>query len=416
MNKNTLVQFGRILLSFLFVFGAVSKLVSMPFFDGMVAELLLGKDYFDNPSGMQWVQWLTRILVAAELVLGIALLQGKWFKKLVLPATLGMLVLFTIHLFYEGFRQENGFVEGNCGCFGDVLPMTNLESIIKNVIGMLAGIFIWIKYQKEDTFASWVAPAFLGLITLFTLSFGIKSYETVAPTVAEELSLAPTAPTELMEQQTDSVQTDVTETFEALTDDATKESTTNTSPPPAPVIEQQETTAQEPIEVVEEQAEVVPVARRTTGEYTLGLIETFAPESKLQNLSSTTKLICMFSMTCSHCQEVYRDLVAMKASGKLPNLYLLNYGTEYEQNYFFKQGGDVKSPHTRVAEYPDFKRLLEGKTYPRLLYIKEGKVTKEWDVDTYERAVFMQYFGIDKLEEPKEESGGLQLQDGASPW
>jgi len=49
MNKNTLAQIGRILLSFLFVFGAVSKLVSMPFFDGMVAELLLGKDYFEIP-------------------------------------------------------------------------------------------------------------------------------------------------------------------------------------------------------------------------------------------------------------------------------------------------------------------------------------------------------------------------------
>ena len=66
----------------------------MPFFDGMVAELLLGKDYFDNPVGMIWVQWLTRILVAAELVLGLALLQNKWFKKIVLPATLGMLLLY----------------------------------------------------------------------------------------------------------------------------------------------------------------------------------------------------------------------------------------------------------------------------------------------------------------------------------
>jgi hypothetical protein len=165
MKINRLVQFGRILLSFLFVFGAVSKLVSMPFFDGMVAELLLGKNYFDNPSGMTWVQWLTRALVAIELVLGLALLQGKWFIKIVLPATMGMLILFTIHLFYEGFSQVNGFTEGNCGCFGDVLPMTNLESIIKNALGMLAGIFVWIKYRKEDLFAGWVAPSILGLIT-----------------------------------------------------------------------------------------------------------------------------------------------------------------------------------------------------------------------------------------------------------
>ena len=84
MNKELLLKIGRLILSFLFIFGAVSKLISMPFFDGMVAELLLGENYFDNANGMLWVQWLTRILVAAELVLGFALLQNKWFKNLTL--------------------------------------------------------------------------------------------------------------------------------------------------------------------------------------------------------------------------------------------------------------------------------------------------------------------------------------------
>ena len=413
MKSNTLVQFGRILLSFLFVFGAVSKLVSMPFFDGMVAELLLGKDYFDNPSGMVWVQWLTRILVAIELVLGLALLQGKWFKKLVLPATMVMLVLFTIHLFYEGFRQVNGFTEGNCGCFGDVLPMTNLESIIKNVIGMLAGVFVWIKYKKEDLFAGWVAPAFLGLITLFTLSFGIKSYETVTPAVVGEIGLTET-PQEIVLVDTQTVASDES-TIEQTDAENKKE---NIPPPPPPVTEKEPKKAP----VIDEgpgdlQDEVVPVVKSTPSDKTLQLLYTYAPAIESQNLAYGSKLVCLFSMTCSHCQEVYRDLVAMKASGKLPNLYLINYGTEYEQNYFFKQGSDVKSPHTRTEEFPDFKRMLEGKTYPRILYVKDGKIVKEWDVDTYETTGFMKYFGIEKLEE-KKESGGLQLelQDGASPW
>jgi hypothetical protein len=122
-------------------------------------------------------------------------------------------------------------------------------------------------------------------------------------------------------------------------------------------------------------------------------------------------------MTCSHCQEVYADLVAMKASGKLPNIYLINYGTEYEQNYFFTQAGNVKSPHTRTEEFPDFKRMLEGKTYPRILYVKDGEILKEWDVDTYEKAGFMKYYGIEKLEEKKSDGGlQLELKDGASPW
>jgi protein-disulfide isomerase len=375
----------------------------MPFFDGMVAELLLGENYYDHPSGMLWIQWFTRILVAAELVLGIAILQNKWFKSLVLPATMGMLVLFTIHLFYEGFRQVNGFTEGNCGCFGDILPMTNLESIIKNVIGMAIGVFIWFKYNKDNVFASWVAPTFLGLITLFTLSFGVKSYEAkaVAP-VTEQLGLTETLVIDsIIPLEQDPVK---------MEQDAVKE---NSTPP--------STTEEEPkkAEAKDEglQEEVPAVKQITPSDKTLQLLYTYAPAIESQNLTYGSKIVCLFSMTCSHCQEVYADLVAMKASGKLPNIYLVNYGTEYEQNYFFAQAGNVKSPHTLTEEFPDFKRMLEGKTYPRILYVKDGEILKEWDVDTYEKVGFMKYYGIEKLEE-KKSGGGLQLElkDGASPW
>ena len=403
MNKQLLLKIGRLILSFLFVFGAVSKLVSMPFFDGMVAELLLGENYYDHPSGMLWIQWFTRILVAAELVLGIAILQNKWFKSLVLPATMGMLVLFTIHLFYEGFRQVNGFTEGNCGCFGDILPMTNLESIIKNVIGMAIGVFIWFKYNKDNVFASWVAPTFLGLITLFTLSFGVKSYEAkaVAP-VTEQLGLTETLVIDsIIPLEQDPVK---------MEQDAVKE---NSTPPSKTEEEPKKAEAKD--EGLQE--EVPAVKQITPSDKTLQLLYTYAPAIESQNLAYGSKIVCLFSMTCSHCQEVYADLVAMKASGKLPNIYLVNYGTEYEQNYFFAQAGNVKSPHTLTEEFPDFKRMLEGKTYPRILYVKDGEILKEWDVDTYEKVGFMKYYGIEKLEE-KKSGGGLQLElkDGASPW
>jgi len=380
----------------------VSKLVSMPFFDGMVAELLLGENYYDHPSGMLWIQWFTRILVAAELVLGIAILQNKWFKSLVLPATLGMLVIFTIHLFYEGFKQVNGFTEGNCGCFGDILPMTNLESIIKNVIGMAIGVFIWFKYNKDNVFASWVAPTFLGLITLFTLSFGVKSYEAklVAP-VTEELGLTET----LVIDSIIPIEQDLVK----MEQNAVKEKST-----PPSITEEKTNKAQATDEGLQE--EVPTVKQITPSDKTLQLLYTYAPAIESQNLAYESKMVCLFSMTCSHCQEVYRDLTAMKTSGKLPNVYLVNYGTEYEQNYFFSQAGNVKSPHTRTEEFSDFKRMLDGKTYPRMLYVKDGKIVKEWDVDTYDKAGFMKYFDITELKE--QESGGLQLKlkEGDSPW
>ncbi|MBT8327721.1 MAG: DoxX family protein [Bacteroidia bacterium] len=400
MNKHVLLKIGRILLSFLFVFGAISKLISMPFFDGMVAELFLGENYFDNPKGMFWTQLLGRILVAAELVIGIALLQNKWFKKVVLPTTILTLILFTIHLFYEGFKQPNGFTEGNCGCFGDVLPMTNLESIIKNIIGLIIGAFLWIKFEKSNKFATWVSPTLIGLVTMFTLSFGIKSYD------------------DKIDEGTPSIPLLYDSTDSAFKDSASSEinsrdtiSTDVTTQPEDVKEVPQEPATNEP----EENATPKAPKEKTKSELTIELLNTYAPRTKDQNLDLGTKLVCLFSMTCSHCQEVYKDICQMNSRGGMPTTYLINYGTDYEQNYFFNQAGNCKHPHSLITEYTDFKRMLEGNTYPRIILFKDGSIAKEWNVDTYEKAGFMTYFGIEEVKEEKEE-GGLQLQGGGSPW
>ena len=213
-----IIQISRIILSFLFVFGAISKLISMPFFDGMVAELILGQDYFNQPKSMVLVQWLTRILVAIELWIGIALLQNKGFKKVTLPLTIVILLLFTAHLFYDSFMKENGFVEGNCGCFGDVLPMTNLESIIKNVIGLAVAIYTWIKYNNQE-FKSWTASVFVGLVTLFTLSFGVKSYQNITEVSNSTILLEDTILTDTIETNFNELQEDSTITEKAVNDE-----------------------------------------------------------------------------------------------------------------------------------------------------------------------------------------------------
>jgi hypothetical protein len=257
-------------------------------------------------------------------------------------------------------------------------------------------IYVLLTFKKEDVFKSWVSPTLLGVITLFTLSFGIKSYEAVAPSVLDELGTIPAI--ELM--QADSIAQAAiaeSETIIAETEIDVTEKIIN-----KPSVDSVKT------------SKVVSV--KTPSDLTLELLYKYAPSIKSQNLASGIKMVCLFSMTCSHCQEVYRDLSAMKSSGKLPKLFLVNYGAEYEQNYFFSQAGDSKDAHTRTEDFTHFKRMLEGKTYPRILVIKNGKIEKEWDVDTYEKSYVMRYFGIEKLEEKK--SGGLQLelQSGGSPW
>ena len=401
-----IIQISRILLSFLFVFGAISKLISMPFFDGMVAELILGPDYFNQPKSMLLVQWLTRILVALELWIGIALLQNKGFKKITLPLTLITLLLFTIHLIYESLKKENGFIEGNCGCFGDVLPMTNLESIIKNTIGIVLTIYVWVMY-KGQSFQAWVPSLFVGLVTLFTLSFGVKSYQNSTETLYSETSNTPRLDTtkQIKKMFNNQGNTDI-------------DSTSN------PIIEEKISIVETEIKPTTKDIETKTSPRNNTSNSiqeiplsTLELLDYYVPDLKNHLQKNDTMLICLFSMTCSHCQEVYRDISSMKSSKKLPLIYLVNYGSEYEQNYFFTQAGSKEDPHYRIDDFTLFKRLLEGKTYPRILYVSQGAIIKEWDVDSYQKENFMNHFDIRKIEKEEKKNGlQLDLNQGTSPW
>jgi hypothetical protein len=400
------VQTSRIILSFLFVFGAISKLISMPFFDGMVAELILGADYFNQPKGMLIVQWLTRILVALELWIGIVLLQNKGFKRITLPLTLITLLLFTIHLFYESLKKENGFIEGNCGCFGDVLPMNNLESIIKNGIGIILAIYVWLKY-KGQSFQSWMSSLFVGLVTLFTLSFGVKSYQN-----SPEIQNSETSNTPLLDTTNQSItmfnnqeNIDIDSTSDQILEEET------------PIAKSETKTTSKVMVTTTTSENNTSISIQEKPQSTLGLLNYYVPDLKNHLQKNDTTLVCLFSMTCSHCQEVYRDLSSMRSSKKLPPIYLVNYGSEYEQNYFFIQAGNKDDPHYRIDGFTIFKRLLEGKTYPRILCVSQGKIIKEWDVDSYQKENFMNHFGIRKIKKEEQKKGlQLDLNQGNSPW
>jgi hypothetical protein len=400
------VQTSRIILSFLFVFGAISKLISMPFFDGMVAELILGADYFNQPKGMLIVQWLTRILVALELWIGIVLLQNKGFKRITLPLTLITLLLFTIHLFYESLKKENGFIEGNCGCFGDVLPMNNLESIIKNGIGIILAIYVWLKY-KGQSFQSWMSSLFVGLVTLFTLSFGVKSYQN-----SPEIQNSETSNTPLLDTTNQSItmfnnqeNIDIDSTSDQILEEET------------PIAKSETKTTSKVMVTTTTSENNTSISIQEKPQSTLGLLNYYVPDLKNHLQKNDTTLVCLFSMTCSHCQEVYRDLSSMRSSKKLPPIYLVNYGSEYEQNYFFIQAGNKDDPHYRIDDFTIFKRLLEGKTYPRILCVSQGKIIKEWDVDSYQKENFMNHFGIRKIKKEEQKKGlQLDLNQGNSPW
>ena len=373
-----LVKTARILIAILFVFSGISKLISLSFFDGLVAELLLGPEYYNSPTELIWVQIFTRVLISIELTLGVAILQNWKVKSLILPAIQLMLVVFTIHLFYEGFT--NGF-GGNCGCFGDVLPLSNAESIVKNVVAILLGIYIRRNYKKDKIrshFPSWVIGVTLGLVTFGTLLFGVKDYtpeEVIDTPIIEnplvELVAVDTVPvidTMVLDTTVDKVQ--VIEPKQVEKKD-TAGANKNTDPTPKDAIS-------------------------SKSEKILSLMEKFKKSynGSFPNFRKGTHLVGMFSMTCSHCQEVIQDFCLVGQEGQLPKQFLFNFGSKMEQNYFFGKAAGCDYPHVRTENYVEFTKLLGGNDFPRILVIKDGEIVKDWNVKTYSITALRNHFGI----------------------
>jgi hypothetical protein len=118
----------RIILAGTFLYSAIVKYLEPGLFEVMLMEKGIASD-------MQMSVYLTRLLIAIELSLGLLYLQTRYLKRVVTPFTILMLSSFTAYLIYLVVIGDNT----NCGCFGNSVKTTPLQSILKNfVLGCLA--------------------------------------------------------------------------------------------------------------------------------------------------------------------------------------------------------------------------------------------------------------------------------------
>tara|TARA_B100001248_G_scaffold243994_1_gene212676 strand:+ start:6754 stop:7734 length:981 start_codon:yes stop_codon:yes gene_type:complete len=138
------VWFLRVLISALFFVSAVAKMYPSP-------EIGLIK-YFEIKQLVQGLgfneilaQYFSRSIIAFEFFIAISVLLNNYLKRIIYPISILLLVAFTTHLTYLVFQGN----DGNCGCFGELIPMTPLEAIIKNIITILILYFLYQKTPKN---------------------------------------------------------------------------------------------------------------------------------------------------------------------------------------------------------------------------------------------------------------------------
>jgi hypothetical protein len=319
----------RIGISFLFLLSAVAKLYPSPYFAISTFEV---KQLYPLGFSGDVAPFFSRILIGIEFALGILILQKHYLRKLVIPATLLMLAVFTTHLSIVTF--QNGGNSGNCGCFGSLLPMTPIEAILKNVVAMILLVILLKVMPKKDESKSnfWV-------LTTATVSFILLLFM-IAP----------------MQAESNLVDVTGSEPEENLTIES------NDTLKSESVIETKKIdTAKNIVKEIKDE----PLQKKS------GYSSYFA------SIDKGRKTLCFFVPGCDHCREVAKELTEMKAKDKnFPEIRIIFMNEEADLiPDFFKFAG-AKYPYKIIEVIPFWNVLGTGKDTPGVKYLWNGNEFK----------------------------------------
>ena len=318
----------RIIVFALFVVSALAKMFPIWAFEKQLVDLGIAS-WCSAP-------YFARLLMGVELAIGIAILQPHYLKRIVIPSTILLLVVFCIHLSIE--MVKHGAMNGNCGCFGQLIPMTPLEAFLKNVAAI--GILIWLyKITTERE----MKHRFSLLLLIWSLSsLLIFALFPFCPCAAEE------------------------------TPEVAAIEESSTSPETAPIAEidttTEKTSGAKPVEPVA----VDPGPAAVTSAFSKLAIF----NGKKANIDQGKAIVCFFAPGCDHCQETAKELAKMSKQKDFPSIYIFFMDEEPEKiPEFIKQAG--RNFPYRILDIPTFWTTMgpEGET-PGVYYLWNGNVRK----------------------------------------
>jgi thiol-disulfide isomerase/thioredoxin len=331
---------ARIVVSILFLVSAVSKMFPIWMFEKQLVDLGI--------CGWCEAPYFSRLLIALEGAIGIAILQRHWLKRFVIPVTAFLLVAFCAHLSIE--MVKHGAMNGNCGCFGQLIPMTPLEAFIKNVLTL--GLLVYIyrtteEYEKGQN--RFIVPMFIYSVSAFAM-FALFPFCPCEPETTEEESA-----TEVVIEETPE--------------------TADTSATAVLPIDSSTIVVTSPIQannIVETQEAQPPMKKSRFSEFkTIG--------GKKVNLDEGKKIVCFFAPGCDHCRETAKELKALAAKLKLPDTYIIFMDEEAFLIPEFLKETSFNRPY-QVIDIPKFWTVLgSNASTPGVFYLWNGNIIKSFE-------------------------------------
>lgn len=327
----------RIVVAFLFIISAVAKIYPSPNFAISTFEV---KQLYPMGFSEGIASLFSRTLIGIEFALGLLLLQPHWLKRFVTTATIVLLLVFIGHLTIQTLTNGNA---GNCGCFGELLPMTPVQAIIKNIVAV--GLLVWL-YKLlpagSDRNNFWI-------LTTVTLAC-ILGIFMMAP-VKQVQNITIDNGTEALDVQ-DITEETPTDTITAVSPEATA----------TPAVTETEKDVKEAVTVDEPKPAKSGYA------------------SYFPNVDKGKKIVALFAPGCEHCMDTAKQLTEMKAKNKdFPQVQIIFMDEEAEKiPDFFKFAG-AQYPYKVIDIISFWKVLGNSKDTPGVVYLWNGNKIKEWD-------------------------------------
>lgn len=323
----------RVIIAGLFLVSAYGKIYPDPSAYATISMFEI-KQLYPLGFSTELAKIFSRSLIGVEFGLGLLLLFPFDLKKWVIPALSAMLGVFVIHLTIQIFTSGN---EGNCGCFGALLPMTPLEAIMKNLLSIgLLGL-LWKRYDAQLPQRSniWFLTTIISLCMLLMFIL-VPTYKAASQTTAP----VPTP------SSIDTLQN-------------------------AGANDPQNETGNTKITLVGKDTSKVQPKEQGPKMKKSGYEKHFA------NINQGKKLLCFFAPSCDHCRATAKQLTALKNSTPgFPEMQILFMDEAAEEiPDFFKFAG--ASYNYKVLDIIEFWNVLgNNRDVPGVAYLWNGNLVK----------------------------------------
>tara|TARA_Y100000589_G_scaffold71823_1_gene64405 strand:- start:772 stop:1701 length:930 start_codon:yes stop_codon:yes gene_type:complete len=168
--KNSIPIIIRYIISILFLVSAIAKLFPFEMMTGIEKGFVQGQLI---PMGFSetLASYFSRFIIAIEFFIAFTILQTNYLKKLIIPSSILLVSLFSLHLFYKIILGDSG----NCGCFGELIPMTPLEALIKNILTIIALVYLYKNTVEENISFNKLVMQLLGCMLFMYSLFPVNT-------------------------------------------------------------------------------------------------------------------------------------------------------------------------------------------------------------------------------------------------